>query len=118
VEVVPLGSHNLHLRETASDEAVTRSPGLGLGNARPRKIESGLESLCPKTSTSYRRRDRPGLSDPKVLAPHLPLGWATGLGWCSTRHRGRYGRKRGAVGYPYHGYPPGLARRQLSRFLP
>ncbi len=61
------------------------------------------------------RRDRPWLPDPKVLAPHLTSGWVTGLGWCSTRHRGRYGRKRSAVDYPYHGYRPrvGSAPAQL-----
>ena len=52
-----------------------------------------------------------------LLAPDLALGWATVLGWCSTRHRDRYGRKSGAVGYPYRGYRP-RAWRQLSRFSP
>jgi hypothetical protein len=54
------------------------------------------------------------LSDPKVLAPHLPSGWATVLGRCSTRYRRRYGREHGAVGYPYRGYRPraGLAPTQ------
>jgi hypothetical protein len=62
--------------------------GLGIG------VGSGnlLENRVLRPSISSRHRDHPWLSDPTVLAPHLPSGWATGLEWCSTKHRGRYGR--------------------------
>jgi hypothetical protein len=42
----------------------------------------------------------PGPSDAQVPARHLPSGWATCLGRCSTRYRGQCGRKRDSSRLP------------------